>query len=242
MEEKFLWGKITLKTCKIFILLGVVVLFLSFNAVALQMGASIKPEIKTVDSVTELSQRISRRFHDVQSLSFSWTQKTYIAKSTEIVSAEVLYIKPDKLHIKYTSPFEQEIIFTDGYLYTYVPEINQAIKQKKDSISDIAGITPSLLLSTEPFKLMESDFSISIINGKSDFIRLKAVPIEKNNFDSITIFFDPDTLFVMKTKIIAANITSETTFKWGQTPFNLNSVCPYLDFKLPDDVEIIEIQ
>ena len=93
-------------------------------------------QVALCNSVEELSKQITERMSKVRTISFSFQQNTFIADSTQTIKAEVFFKRPDKLKIIYQKPHIQEIYFSDGYLFTYIPEIKQATVQKNDNITD----------------------------------------------------------------------------------------------------------
>ncbi len=227
---------------KIFILLGIIVLFLSFNAAALQIGVDIKPENKTTDRLTELSQKIIEKLEDVRTLSFTFTQLTHFAGSTTTLKAEVHYKYPDNLYIKYILPHKQEIIFSNGYLYTYIPEIKQVTKQINKNFNDIIASPMMLAISPTSFNQFMKDFNMRILNEDTEkkVITVEAIPKLSSDFDKMKMTFSTENYLLTKLKLFAPNFKSETLF----FNYELN---PYFEdgffkFEPSPGVNIIEIK
>ncbi|MFC2062208.1 outer membrane lipoprotein carrier protein LolA [Elusimicrobiota bacterium] len=192
-------------------------------------------------NTAEFSREVNEKMGGIKTFNFTFRQNTYIADSTQTVVAEVSFERPDKLYVKYSEPQTQEFIFNKGTLYTYIPEIKQATSQKKDDISNVLGVTPSVILSGDSFHLLEKDFNLSVnTSGKhKNMVLLEAFPVNRDDFDKMVIFFNGDTLLPEKTVVTAPNFKSVTSFT--EYKLNLQFGEDYFDFNPDKEVNIIEI-
>lgn len=208
------------------------------------LGTSINPSGDTEKeklTIETLSKKITAEMSSIKTYAFTIHQNTYIAGSTQTVIADIKFMRPDKLYIRYRQPQVQEVIFNQGVLYTYIPEIRQATRQKRDNIEEILGITPSIIISSEPFKLLKNNFKLSIRDSdvSDNAILIEAVPIKRNDFEKIDIFFNPDTYLLEKTVFIARNFKSVTNFTGYKINFDIEE--DYFNFSPGKKVNIIEI-
>ncbi len=199
-------------------------------------------QVALCNSVEELSKQITEKMSKVRTISFSFQQNTFIADSTQTIKAEVFFKRPDNLKIIYQKPHIQEIYFSDGYLFTYIPEIKQATKQKSNNFIDMLGVTTSVILSSDSFGLLKKDFKLSVNENGKNRESIRTVPIlsTKYNFDNMIIFFNTDTYLPEETVVYAPNFKSVTIF----TNYILNPVLndDCFRFKAGNDVNILDIE
>lgn len=193
------------------------------------------------ESIDKFSSRINETMTSINTISFSFRQNTYFAKSTQTVVADVSFRRPDSLKVIYTEPQHQEITFSNGYLYTYIPAIKQATMQQKDNFSDLLGITHSIIFSTESFGKLKKDFNLNIETGRenSTSIYLESKSSERAHFEIMEISFSNKSLLPEQTIVKAPNIRSVTVFD----NYTLNPPIGNKHFE-PDfdkDINVIEI-
>ncbi|MFW6172361.1 MAG: LolA family protein [Elusimicrobiota bacterium] len=196
-------------------------------------------EIKGID---ELKNKVSSVLKKTDSIKFVLHQNTYIGTSTNTIKAEVYFEKPDKLKVKYTQPQVQEIIYSQGYLYTYVPEISQVTRQKREGISDVLGVSPSILLKDGSFENLKNDFDLEINKEKStkDFICLQAEPLNRQDIEKMNIFFSRESFLVKKNVLYADNLKSVTEFNDYVLDPEVGK--DFFSVEFPEDVNIIKIE
>ncbi len=199
-------------------------------------------QVALCNSVEELSKQITERMSKVRTISFSFQQNTFIADSTQTIKAEVFFKRPDNLKIIYQKPHIQEIYFSDGYLFTYIPEIKQATKQKSNNFIDMLGVTTSVILSSDSFGLLKKNFKLSVNENRKNGKSIRTVPIlsTEYNFDNMIIFFNTDTYLPEETVVYAPNFKSVTIF----TNYILNPVLndDCFSFKAGNDVNILDFE
>jgi outer membrane lipoprotein-sorting protein len=209
------------------------------NSYAAALGTSVNSSNVKISTVEELQNTVNSKMSQVNTISFSFTQMTYIAESTQVVKADVYFKKPDNLKVKYYKPQVQEIYLTGGYLYTYIPKIKQSTRQKSNDINDLLGVTTSVILSSESFSILKRDYKLDIIPDGRTNTSLLAVPIRKSNFDKMIITFVNNTGLPQKTVISSSHFNSETIF----TDYVINPALSedYFDFKPEKGTNIINI-
>lgn len=194
-----------------------------------------------ITSVEELSRQVTEKMNAIKTISFSFMQNTFIADSTQTIRAEVLFKKPDNLKIRYHQPQVQEIYSSNGYLYTYIPEIRQATRQKIDNIDDLLGITPSVILSSDSFRLLKKGFKLRLTTSpkSKNSISLEPLPVNTAGFDSMVITFNNNTGLPEMTVVTAPNFKSITLF----TDYTVNPDLDKarFDFNPGNNVNIINI-
>ena len=189
-------------------------------------------------TVEGLFAGISDKVGSINTIKFSFTQNIYIADSTQTVKADVLFRRPDSLCVKYSQPQVQEIYYHEGYMYTYLPKIGQATRQKRDAVADLLGITTSIILAEKPLANLRQKFRLSIVNDNS--VILRAEPVDPAmEFDDMTISFNASTFLPVNTIVKASYFSS-------QTHFSQYSVNPEIDdssfeFEPSEKVNVIEI-
>ncbi|GEM_PF-6680374 len=193
---------------KLFFILSVF-LILPFTVI----GEEVR-ERKNKDSqmpVDEFSSLIENRMKEIRDISFKFEQNTYMGGSTQTVSAEVVFSKPDKIRIDYSTPREQSIIYDGKHLYTYVPQINQATKQSKKGFDGILGKSASVIFSTDSVSKMKEEFKLAVYTEENNIV-LSAVPINQGNYYKQKIIFSKDRMLPVEAIVYAENLTSVTEF------------------------------
>lgn len=215
-----------------------------FPASILCAGIGSTVSLSNKNKITSLEaffQHVTEKMNKIKTISFSFRQNTFIAGSTQTIMAEVFFKKPDNLKIKYHQPQVQEIYFSNRYLYTYIPEIKQATRQKNNNINDLLGITPSVILSSDSFGLLKKDFKLKLIPppGNQNFISLESLPVNRDDFDRMVITFDNNTGLPEMTVVTAPNFKSITVF----TDYIINSTLDesHFNFNPGKDVNVINI-
>ncbi len=193
-------------------------------------------------TVKDLSKRVSNKMSFINSISFSFTQTTFIAETTQTVKADVYFKKPDKVKIKYYEPEKQEICINEGYLYTYIPKIKQATRQKTGNIDELLGVTTSVILSTDTFGILKKGYLLKLISDKDTVYSamLEARPRYVKNFDRIIIYFKESSYLPGKAVVTADNFMSETVF----SDYNINPVFEGEMFSLNSgkNIKVINIE
>ncbi len=190
----------------------------------------------------QFKNRLREHMKEVDTISFDFLQKSYIAASTRTVKAKIKFKRPEKLFMKYTRPSPQNIIFSEGTLYTYVPSINQATRQKSKSISGILGTSASLIISDTPFEDLSQNFSLTGYKINSDLFLLRAEPLQKqkHNFEHMDIFVNTARYLPRKTVVTGENFKSVTEF--SEYKINLQLEDSIFSLKEEEGINIINIK
>ncbi|MBN2407147.1 MAG: outer membrane lipoprotein carrier protein LolA [Elusimicrobia bacterium] len=187
------------------------------------------------------SSELSEKMKSVDAVAFSFRQDIFAGDSTQTIKASVDFKKPDRVYIRYTAPQRQEVICNGEYLYTYIPEIKQATRQKREDVGNLLGITPSLIMSENSIGELKKDYNISFSRpaGAENTVLMELVPFDKRDFDRMVITFSRDTYMPLKTVISAPNVKSVTDF----TDYTLNKAFSddYFRLKPAEKINIIEL-
>ncbi|MFC2048852.1 outer membrane lipoprotein carrier protein LolA [Elusimicrobiota bacterium] len=191
-------------------------------------------------TVSDISDKLEKSKASLKTLSFTFTQNTYIAGSTQTVQANVFFQKPDKLKIIYKTPQIQEIILADGNLYTYVPKIKQITKQRTSLRKDVLGTIPSLFFCDDPLQLIRKRFDLKVIDKKhKNEYSLIATPLTGEEFNNMLVEFDKNNCFPIRSLLKSEYLTSETIY--GSYRINPNLSPEFFNVELSDDINLITI-
>jgi len=196
----------------------------------------------SISSSEQLFSSMRQKIESIESLSFGFTQKTFIADSTHTVKADVYYRRPGYLLIDYSKPQQQQVLLKDGKLYTYIPAIKQATRQPAGNIENILGTAPSIIVSTRAVSEFEKKFKSHIDEKHSDhrILLLVSQPRIPVNYKRIEISIDRDTLFPVISKLYSENFESITLY----SSYKVNVPMKDSLFEINKDpaIKIIEIE
>ncbi|MDA3793325.1 MAG: outer-membrane lipoprotein carrier protein LolA [Elusimicrobia bacterium] len=191
--------------------------------------------------IAQLKEKISNRMEKIDTVSFNFNQKTYMAKSTQTVEATVHFRRPEDLILKYRRPDVQEIYISSASLFTYIPSIKQATKQSRKGDSDIsnmAGITLSVIFSEDSFKYLKKEFHLKAFEFK-DYLMMQAEPIADAEYEMMEIYFSKEDYYPVKTIVEADNFKSVTTFNGYDS--NREYKKNFFKFNPGKEINLIEI-
>ncbi len=168
-------------------------------------------ELRSLDK-DAFEETLNERISSIHDLSFGFTQVTYAAGSTQTVKAEVFFNRPGSIRVNYKLPRKQEIIYTEETLYTYIPAINQATRQRREDITDILGAAPSVIFSTGAFTRLRKEFDITV-SGSDELLRFEAVPLVERGYDRLRVELCAESFLPLRSDVKAVSLVSETEFE-----------------------------
>lgn len=171
------------------------------------------------------------------------TTYTQLGTSQEI-KGEIRMKRPDKFMVKYTEPQEQ-YLYSDGKtIWVYTPAIKQVMKQKTDD----AGMDTKMYVEMESAIEYYAGKSKTSLSEDALYYTLKMIPKNKSelNFDEIRVRIlkenlNPDTIEMSyegaSVRITFSGIKNYTAEEAAKLKEFADSV---FDFKIPDNVEVID--
>jgi len=182
-------------------------------------------------------KELAEKMNLIEDISFSFEQKTYIDRSTQTVKADVFFRRPDYMKIIYSEPRKQELYYYEGNLYTFIPGISQATKQRKKGLTDLLGASASLIFTGGDLSRLKSDYGLSFTEEENPI--LKARPLKEAGYDLLEVGFEKESLLPKQTVVTAPHIRSVTEF----SEYTVNSGLSEEDFLFAPSgrINLIEI-
>ena len=187
----------------------------------------------------QFSKRLYEETAEIDDVTFEFTQKIYVAGSTDTVKAEVFYKRPGLFFVSYTRPAVQEIYFDGEHLITYTPRIRQATSRKVDFNNRILGVSAGIIFSSEGLEDLKKDHKIQMAEEEEGVVKIEAVPHQKREYEKMFISFDSKTMLPFQARTTAPHASSVTRFK----NYRLNSSLEedVFHFEPPDNVDFIRL-
>jgi len=199
----------------------------------IEIKKEIKKETKKEIKLTagELAEKIKESYSKVKEIKSDFEQIFYhkAYKRTKKSKGELFFTSDLKMKWKYKTPETKYIISNSKTLWIYEPENEQVFKTKIKG-SEIETISKFLAGRLDLFK----NYKLKLVNQKT----LLLTPKSETSFKSIEITLNGD-FKIIKTKMID-NFGNINTIIYKNFKENLNLADSFFEFKIPDNVELIE--
>ena len=122
------------------------------------------PTLSHAVSVEEVLQKIQKSYENIQDMSGSFVQKSYIKDldRTDTFKGQFFIKMPKKMRVSYSGENPSEVVINNGEITIYQKKEKQAIMGRFDSST--YGQTPVVLLSG--FGKIQKEFSVTNKKGK----------------------------------------------------------------------------
>ncbi|OGL47120.1 MAG: outer membrane lipoprotein carrier protein LolA [Candidatus Schekmanbacteria bacterium RBG_16_38_11] len=210
------------------------VLILFFSLSFFPIYSAYSETVKLADIVS----RIQKKYEAVRELEANSNQETFNKTvDRKFKFRGKLYIKkPDKLRMEIKEPEEQLIVTNGSVLWIYIPENNQAVKEKMDgknksklAITILAGMAKL----DKEFKISKEgesgkSYMVGLVpKDPSSMIKKMELEIEKNNYN-------------IRKVIVDDSFGNWTSYELTDVKINKGIPDSKFDFKVPESVEVVE--
>ena len=210
------------------------VLILFFSLSFFPIYSAYSETVKLADIVS----RIQKKYEAVRELEANSNQETFNKTvDRKFKFRGKLYIKkPDKLRMEIKEPEEQLIVTNGSVLWIYIPENNQAVKEKMDgknksklAITILAGMAKL----DKEFKISKEgesgkSYMVGLVpKDPSSMIKKMELEIEKNNYN-------------IRKVIVDDSFGNWTSYELTDVKINKGIPDSKFDFKVPESFEVVE--
>ena len=149
----------------------------------------------------------------------------------------MLYIKkPDKVRMEIKEPEEQLIVANGSFIWIYIPENNQVVKEKMDE-NNKSKLAITIL--TGMAKL-DRDFNIYKDQGSSKNYIVRLIPKESTGFIKKMNLEINKKKYDIEKVVVEDSLGNWTSYELSEVKINSSISDSKFDFKIPGGVELVE--
>jgi len=196
------------------------------------------PAYSDTVKLADIVSGIQKKYESVKEIEAACNEETFnrtVDKKFKFKGK--LYIKkPDKLRMEIDEPEKQLIVTNGSVIWIYIPENNQAVKEKIDgknksklAITILAGMAKL----DKEFKISkdgenDKSFLVGLVpKDPSSMIKKMELEIEKNNYN-------------IKKVIVEDSFGNWTSYELVNAKINKGIPDSRFNFKVPEGVEVVE--
>ncbi len=216
-----------------FLVLAVLLAFLSLNAHALQRG-----------KIDNIIKKVESKYKDINDLHAQFEQRAEIRAlgTEEVARGEVWFKKPYKMRWDYHKPYKDKIVSDGKTLWFYNEQEKQVMKSSLKKLTEQSNSTTLLSGLAKLSELFKATFSSDpkITPPKNSYlIELKPKSTEET-FNRLLILVDKKD-FLVKKIYIFDNFGNITTITLDEFRFNSKLSDSLFEFKPPKGVEVVDL-
>lgn len=193
-------------------------------------------------TISEILKNVKAKEKETESMQADIIENIYSeeTKITQTFEGKIILKKPDKIYVEFTKPLTQKIISDGKFIWIYIPELNQAIKQEVS----LGDIDDPILAIGKLFETLQKDYDIVLagdenVDGEDTYL-LDFTPKKGNeNLPKMKASISKKSWIPVKSDIIEKQHLVNISIIFKNIKTNIKISNSIFEFTPPKDVEII---